>query len=40
MKGLHGIIFSYERRNDLKELGEIRSSEVPSSQDLVHILFR
>ena len=26
MKGLHGIIFSYERRNDLKELGEIRSS--------------
>ena len=26
MKGLHGIIFSYERRNDLRELGEIRSS--------------
>ena len=26
MKGLHGIIFSYEKRNDLRELGEIRSS--------------
>lgn len=26
MKGLHGIIFSYEKHNDLKELGEIRSS--------------
>ncbi|WP_298035356.1 glucose-1-phosphate adenylyltransferase subunit GlgD [uncultured Dysosmobacter sp.] len=30
MKGLHGIIFSYERRNDLRELGEIRSaSSIP-----------
>ena len=28
MKGLHGIIFSYEQRNDLRELGEIR---CPSS---------
>ena len=26
MNGLHGIIFSYEKRNDLRELGEIRSS--------------
>ena len=26
MNGLHGIIFSYERRNDLRELGEIRSA--------------
>ena len=26
MNGLHGIIFSYEKRNDLKELTEIRSS--------------
>ena len=26
MKGLHGIIFSYEKRNDLRELGEIRSA--------------
>ena len=26
MNGLHGIIFSYEKRNDLKELGEIRTS--------------
>lgn len=26
MKGLHGIIFSYERRNELQELGEIRSA--------------
>lgn len=30
MNGLHGIIFSYERRNDLRELGEIRSaSSIP-----------
>lgn len=30
MKGLHGIIFSYEKRNDLRELSEIRSaSSVP-----------
>ena len=30
MNGMHGIIFSYERRNDLRELGEIRSaSSVP-----------
>lgn len=30
MKGLHGIIFSYEKRNDLRELGEIRSaSSIP-----------
>lgn len=30
MKGLHGIIFSYERRNELQELGEIRSaSSIP-----------
>ncbi len=30
MKGLHGIIFSYETRNDLRELGELRSaSSVP-----------
>ena len=26
MNGLHGIIFSYERRGELRELGEIRSS--------------
>lgn len=26
MNGMHGIIFSYERRNDLKELGDIRSA--------------
>ena len=26
MKGLHGIIFSYEKRNDLRELGEFRSA--------------
>jgi len=26
MNGLHGIIFAYERRNDLKELGDIRSA--------------
>ena len=26
MNGLHGIIFSYESRNDLKELVEFRSS--------------
>jgi glucose-1-phosphate adenylyltransferase len=30
MTGLHGIIFSYEKRNDLRELGEIRSaSSIP-----------
>ena len=30
MKGLHGIVFSYEKRNDLRELGEIRSaSSIP-----------
>ena len=30
MKGLHGIIFSYEERNDLRELGKIRSaSSIP-----------
>ena len=26
MNGLHGIIFAYERRGDLQELGSIRSS--------------
>ena len=26
MNGMHGIIFSYEKRNNLRELGEIRSS--------------
>ena len=26
MNGLHGIIFSYEKRNDLRELTEIRSA--------------
>lgn len=26
MNGLHGIIFSYERRNELQELGQIRTS--------------
>ena len=26
MNGLHGIIFSYEKRNDLRALGEIRSA--------------
>ena len=26
MNGLHGIIFSYESRNDLRELANIRSS--------------
>lgn len=26
MNGLHGIIFAYEKRNDLRELGEIRSA--------------
>ena len=26
MKGLHGIIFSYETRSDLRELGEMRSA--------------
>ena len=26
MNGLHGIIFSYEKRNDLRELAEIRSA--------------
>ena len=26
MNGMHGIIFSYERRNDLRELGDIRSA--------------
>ena len=26
MNGLHGIIFSHEKRNDLRELGEIRSA--------------
>ena len=25
MKGMHGIIFSYERRNDLGELTEVRA---------------
>lgn len=30
MNGLHGIVFSYEKRNDLRELGEIRSpSSIP-----------
>lgn len=30
MNGLHGIIFSYEKRNHLRELGEIRSaSSIP-----------
>ena len=30
MKGLHGIIFSYEKRNDLRELTEVRSaSSIP-----------
>ena len=30
MKGMHGIIFSYEKRNNLRELGEIRSaSSIP-----------
>ena len=30
MNGMHGIIFSYEKRNDLRELGEIRSaSSIP-----------
>ena len=30
MNELHGIIFSYEKRNDLRELGEIRSaSSIP-----------
>ncbi len=30
MNGLHGIIFSYEKRNDLRELAEIRSaSSIP-----------
>ncbi len=30
MNGLHGIIFAYEKRNDLRELGEIRSaSSIP-----------
>lgn len=30
MNGLHGIIFSFEKRNDLRELGEIRSaSSIP-----------
>lgn len=30
MNGLHGIIFCYEKRNDLRELGEIRSaSSIP-----------
>ena len=28
MKGMHGIIFSYEKRNDLRELGEIRLSLI------------
>ena len=26
MNGLHGIIFTYERRGNLQELGSIRSS--------------
>ena len=26
MNGLHGIIFSYEKRNDLRELGDIRTA--------------
>lgn len=30
MNGMHGIIFSYEKRNNLRELGEIRSaSSIP-----------
>ena len=30
MNGLHGMIFSYEKRNNLRELGEIRSaSSIP-----------
>jgi glucose-1-phosphate adenylyltransferase len=30
MNGLHGIVFSYEKRNNLRELGEIRSaSSIP-----------
>ena len=30
MNGLHGIIFSYEKRNNLRELGEIRAaSSIP-----------
>lgn len=30
MKGMHGIIFSYERRNDLRELTEVRApASVP-----------
>ena len=28
MNGMHGIIFSYEKRNDLRELGEIRSASA------------
>ena len=32
MNGMHGIIFSYEKRKDLRELGEIRSaSSIPSA---------
>ena len=26
MNGMHGIIFSYEKRNDLRELGEMHPS--------------
>lgn len=26
MNGLHGIIFSYEKRNEMQELGQIRSA--------------
>ena len=30
MKGLHGIIFSYEKRNNLRELSEVRcASSIP-----------
>ena len=34
MNGMHGIIFSYEKRNDLRELGEIRSAaSIPFGGD-------
>ena len=26
MNGLHGIIFAYEKRNEMQELGQIRSA--------------
>ena len=37
MKNMHGIIFSYEKRNDLRELVDIRSAaSMLSHTEAVH----